>query len=109
MDRCKRCNNELSFWGVLKSFWLNFRSIKCDICGAVQQHAERNRLLGGLVIFLAFLFTSRLLFSVHFDAPTFLAYIGVTAITAILFSLIAVQFMRFNILQAQRFQDKNRK
>ena len=105
MDRCKKCKNELNFWEVFKSFWLNYRAIKCHFCAAVQHHAERNRYLGGLVIILTFLFTSRLLFSEDFDSTMFLAYVGVLVITAAIFSLIAVEFMRFNIVQTQRSKD----
>ncbi len=108
MDTCKKCNNELNFWEVFKSFWLLYRTVSCNFCGAIQQHAERNRYLGGLVMIFTFLFTIRLLFAADFDSNMILAYIGVMAITAGVFSIIAVQFMRFNILQTQRSKDNKR-
>ncbi|MGB3775998.1 MAG: TIGR04104 family putative zinc finger protein [Leeuwenhoekiella sp.] len=109
MDTCKKCNNELNFWQVLKSFWLNYRAIKCFFCGAVQQHAERNKLVGGFVIFLTLMFTGRLLFTGTFNMTVLFGYIMVTAFTAAIFSLGAVPFLRFNILQTQRFENKNKR
>ncbi|WP_031426293.1 TIGR04104 family putative zinc finger protein [Flavimarina sp. Hel_I_48] len=106
MDTCKKCKNELGFWQVLKSFWLNYRSIKCFFCGAVQQHADRNKVVGGAVIFLTLLFTARLLFTGEFNEMILLGYLFVTAFTGIIFSLGAVPFLRFNILQTQRFDNK---
>ena len=105
MDRCKRCKNELDFWVVFKSLWLNYRAIKCSFCGALQQHSDRNRYLGGMVILLTFIFTARFLFNYSFDFTLFMAYLLVSAIAALLFSVIAVQFMKFNILQTQRSKD----
>ena len=108
MDTCKKCKNELGFWQVLKSFWLNYRSIKCFFCGAIQQHAERNKLVGGVVIMLTFIFTGRLLFLGEFNTTVLLGYLIVAGFTAVLFSLGAVPFLRFNILQTQRFENKNK-
>ncbi len=108
MDTCKKCKHELDFWQVLKSFWLNYRSIKCFFCNAVQLHADRNKLLGGLVFFMTLIFTARLLFTGEFNAMIFLGYVLVTAFTAIIFSLGAVPFLRFNILQTQRSENNNK-
>ena len=89
--KCDNCNNDFNYLSRLKSFWLGYKNIRCEQCGAIFEHKMFNRILGALNIGLSLLI-SNIIFEDKNILYTIIGFISI----AILLSLISPFIMKFN-------------
>ena len=87
MQKCKNCNAQFSWNKIYKSFWWNYKPIKCDNCGT-----EHRITISGRITFVSLTILPMLIFG-NFLSP--FNSVFVTLGTALLIFFVGSLFIPF--------------
>lgn len=87
MQICENCNTQFSWKKIYKSFWWNYKPIKCDNCGA-----EHKITISGRIAFVSLTILPMLIYGL-FLSP--FNNISVTLATALLILFAGTLFVPF--------------